>query len=172
MENREFDFDEPIIFCSHNLDISNTKKLAQELAKRLGANINIMQGFDDEIKETIKIPNAIITKNLIGLNPKYDKFYKYALEHGDEAHLIATEYLQYIFPVNVDYLKLIDDLRNNPETNGDEDNSINELKKFGATEVHINNLSEVNPTAEDKKDWSKLQKMLTNAKSHYLYKVV
>jgi hypothetical protein len=36
MENRECDFDEPMIFCAHNLDISNTKKLATELAKRLG----------------------------------------------------------------------------------------------------------------------------------------
>ena len=80
--------------------------------------------------------------------------------------------MQYILPASVDYLKLIDDLRNNPETNADEDNSINELKKFGATEVHINNLSEVKLATEDKQDWSKLQKMLSNAKSHYLYKIV
>jgi hypothetical protein len=172
MENREFDFDEPVIFCSHNLDISNTKKLAKELAKRLGANINIMQGFDDEIKEAIKIPNAIITKNLIGLNPKYDKFFKYALEHGDEAHVIATEYLQYILPASVDYLKLIDDLRNIPENNADEDNSINELKKFGASEVYINNSNEINLTDEDKKDWSTVLEVLTKAKNQYCYKVV
>jgi hypothetical protein len=172
MENREFDFDEPSIFCAHNLDISNTKKLATELAKRLGANINIIQSFDDETKETIKIPNATITKNLIGLNPKYDKFFKYVLEHGDEAHVIANDYLQYILPASVDYLKVIDDLKNNPETNGDEDNGINELKKFGATEVHINNIEEVNLTDEDKKDWSSVVKVLTNAKNHYCYKVV
>jgi hypothetical protein len=52
-----------------------------------------MKGFDNEIKDTIKIPNATITKNLIALNPKYYKFFKYALEHGDEAHLIADTYL-------------------------------------------------------------------------------
>lgn len=172
MEKREFDFDEPIIFCSHNLDISNTKKLATELAKRLGANINIMQGFDNEIKETIKIPGATLTKNLHCPNPKIDSENGYVLEHGDEGCYIYADFLQYILPASVDYLKLIDDLENNPESNGDEDNSINELKKFGATEVYINNIEEVNLTDDDKKDWSNVLKVLTNAKSHYLYKVV
>lgn len=172
MEKREFDFDEPIIFCSHNIDIGNTKKLAKELAKRLGANINIMQGFDDEIKETIKIPNATSTKNLYCQNSKFDTHFKYVLVHGDEAHLFADNYLQYELPYPVDYLKVIDYLKEYPDSNDDEPNSINELKKFGATEVHINNLSEVKLATEDKQDWSKLQKMLSNAKSHYLYKIV
>lgn len=171
MENREFDFDEPIIFCLHNLDLSNIKNLATDLATRLGVNINITNE-NDEIMDTIQTPGATITKNLQGRDPKIDTDYEYVLEHGDELYFFYPNFMEYLFPVSVDYLKLIDDLRNNPETNGDVDNSINELKKFGATEVHINGIDEVNPTGEDKKDWSKLLKMLTNAKSHYLYKIV
>lgn len=171
MENREFDFDEPIIFCSHNFDISNRENFANELATRLGVNINITQG-GDEIIGTIKIPNATNTKNLYCQNSKFDTHFKYVLEHGDEAHLFADNYLQYELPYPVDYLKVIDYLKEYPDSNDDEPNSINELKKFGATEVYINNMEEVKLTAEDKKDWSKLLKILTNAKSHYLYKVV
>lgn len=167
MEKREFDFDEPIIFCSHNFDISNRKKFASELATRLGVNINIVK-LDGEESDTIKIPNATITRNLICLSPKYDKFFKYAIEHGDEAHLIANDYLQCVLPANVDYLKLIEALKEQTEDN----DRIDDLKKFGATEVHINNIQEVNLTDNDKKDWSNVLKVLTNAKSHYLYKVV
>jgi hypothetical protein len=172
MKKLKLDYDEPIIFCSHNLDLSNVKNLATDIATRLGVNVNITHGFDDEILDTIKIPGATITKNLQGREPKIDTDYEYVLEHGDELYFFYTNFMEYLFPVSIDYLKLIDDLENNPETNGDEDNSINELKKFGATEVHINSIEEVNPINDDKKDWSKLQNRLTNAKSHYLYKVV
>jgi hypothetical protein len=171
MEKREFDFDEPIIFCSHNLELSNSKKLAKELSTRLGVNINILK-LGGEVTETIKIPNATSTKNLYRLSPKYDKFFKYALELGDEAHLIAHDYLQYVLPANVDYLKLIEALKDQTEDNDDGFDCIEDLKKFGATEVHINNIQEVNLTDNDKKDWSNVLKVLTNAKSHYLYKVV
>jgi hypothetical protein len=171
MEKREFDFDEPMILCSHNFDISNRKKFATELAARLGVNINIVK-LDGEESDTIKIPNATITRNLICLSPKYDKFYKYALELGDEAHLIANDYLKYVLPANVDYLKLIEALKDQTEDNDDGFDCIEDLKKFGATEVHINNIQEVNLTDNDKKDWSNVLKVLTNAKSHYLYKVV
>lgn len=171
MENREFDFDEPLIFCSHNLDLSSSKKLAKELSARLGVNINIVK-LDGEESNTIKIPNATITRNLICLSPKYDKFFKYALELGDEAHLIANDYLEYILPASVDYLKVIEYLKDETESNDDEENSINELKKFGASEVHINNINEINLNDEDKKDWSTILKVLTNAKNHYCYKVV
>jgi hypothetical protein len=171
MEKREFDFDEPIIFCSHNLDLSNSKKLAKELATRLGVNINILI-LGAEVTETIKIPNATSTKNLYRLSPKYDKFFKYALELGDEAHLIANDYLEYILPASVDYLKVIEYLKDETESNDDEENSINELKKFGASEVHINNINEINLNDEDKKDWSTMVKVLTIAKNHYCYKVV
>lgn len=171
MENREFDFDEPMILCSHNFNISTRKKFATELATRLGVNINIVK-LDGEESDTIKIPNATITRNLICLSPKYDKFFKYALELGDEAHLIANDYLEYILPASVDYLKVIEYLKDDTESNDDDVNSINELKKFGASEVHINNINEINLNDEDKKDWSTILKVLTNAKNHYCYKVV
>jgi hypothetical protein len=171
MENREFDFDEPIICCSHNFDTSNRDNFANELATRLGVNINIME-LGGEVIDTIKIPNATITKNLNCLNPKYDKFFKYALEFGDEAHVIANDYLQYILPASVDYLKLIDFLKEQTESNDDDSYSFNELKKFGATEVYIGNMEEVNLTDEDKKDWSKVLKVLTKSNNHYCYKLV
>ena len=171
MEKREFDFDEPIIFCSHNLDLSNSKKLAKELAARLGVNINTLK-LGGEVTDTIKIPNAKSTKNLYRLSPKYDKFCKYVLEHGDEAHLIAKDYLQYVLPANVDYLKLIEALKDRKEGNDDGVDSIDDLKKFGATKVHINNIEEVNLTDNDKNDWSNVLKVLINTKTHYQYKVV
>lgn len=172
MENREFDFDEPIIFCSHNFDISNRENFANELATRLGVNINITQG-SGEIIGTIKTPNATSTKNLYCQSPKFDNDFKYVLEHGDEAHLFYSDYLQYDFPFIVDYEILVNELKNPTGDHDDyEHRSLNLLKNFGATEIHINNLSEVKLTTENKQDWSKLLKVLTNAKSHYLYKVV
>ncbi|WP_281298854.1 hypothetical protein [Flavobacterium limnophilum] len=169
MENREFDFDEPIIFCAHNLDIGNPKKLATELAKRLGVNINILK-LGGEVMETITIPNATSTKNLNILNPKYDKFFKYALEYGDEAHVIANDYLQYFLPASVDYLKLIETLKQK-ESADEELDSFIELKKFGATEVYIANTEEVNLTDDDKQDWSNVFKVIGNLESHFLYKL-
>jgi hypothetical protein len=172
MEKREFDFDEPIIFCSHNFDTSNRENFANELATRLGVNINITQG-GDEILGTIKIPNATSTKNLYCQSPKFDSAFKYVLEHGDEAHLFFSNYVQYNLPFLVDYEILIDVLKNRTGSNDEyEHRNINLLKKFGATEVHINNLSEVKLTTEDKQDWSKVLKVLTKAKNHYCYKLV
>lgn len=170
MQKREFDFDEPIIFCSHNLDLSSSKKLAKELAARLGVNINILK-LGGEVTDTIKIPNATSTKNLYKLSPKYDKFFKYALEFGDEAHLIANDYLQYVLPFNMDYLKLIEALKNQTEGNDDGFDSIEDLKKFGATEVHINNIEEVKLTDDDKKDWSNVFNVISNLENHFLYKL-
>ena len=154
MENREFDLDDPIIFCSHNFDISNRKKFVTDLATRLGANINIMQGFDDEIMDTVKIPNATITKNLRYPNPKIETDYEYALVHGDEFHLFSDNYLKYNLPFIMDYEQVIDTLKIESESNGDDDEYIivDDLKKFGATEVHINKLKEVNLTDDEIKD--------------------
>jgi hypothetical protein len=171
MEKREFDFDEPIIFCSHNFDISNRENFANELATRLGVNINITQG-GNEIIGTIKTPNATSTKNLYCQSPKFDTDFKYVLEHGDEAHLFFSNYLQYELPYPVDYLKVIDYLKEYPDSNDDKPNSLNELKKFGASVVYINNSNEINLTDEDKKDWSTVLEVLTKAKNQYCYKIV
>jgi hypothetical protein len=172
MEGREFDFDEPVIFCSHNFDICNRENFANELATRLGVNINITQGGGDEIIGTIKIPNATSTKNLYCQSSKFDPDLKYVLEHGDEAHLFYGDYLQYDFPFIVDYEILVDELKNPTGDNDDyEHRNLNLLKKFGATEVHISNMEEVKLSDEDKKEWSKVLKVIGNLKSHYLYKL-
>lgn len=168
MDKREFDFDEPIIFCSHNFDISNRVDFATALANRLGVNINITEGSDNII-DTIRIPDATITKNLYFQNSKFKNDFKYVLEHGDEAHLFYDNYLQYYLPFILDYEILIKDLKY--LMNHREEivfHGIYDLKQFGADKVYIANQNQLKLTSDDKEDWLKVINVITNS-NHFIY---
>lgn len=161
MEKREFDFDEPIICCLHNFDISSTIALATDLATRLGVNINIREA-NDKIINSIKFPNATITKNLYCQNFKFENDYIFVLEHGDESHLFYNNHLIYNLPF-VAVFNEFSDVNNIYE-------SIYQLKKFGADKVYIGNSNELNLPSEIKFDWFKLSDAILNSK-HYILNI-
>ena len=161
MEKREFDFDEPIICCLHNFDISNTITFATDLATRLGVNVNIMEA-NDNIIDTIKIPDATITKNLYYQNSKFENDYIFVLEHGDESHLFYNNHLIYNLPFVADFNEF-SDVNNIYE-------SIYKLKKFGADKVYIGNSDELNLPSAIKFDWLKLSDAILNSK-HYILNI-
>lgn len=171
MVENEFDIDEPIIYCSHNFNLSDRMTFANELAKRLGVNINITDGAD-VILETIIIPNATVTKNLYCQKQNNNSDFKYVLEFGDEAHLFYDNYIQYMLPFIADYNGIIEELTSKEENdNNILINCISELKQFGTNEVHFNIYSEVNLSNEVKSDWLQVEKEITNLDNHYIFKL-
>lgn len=171
MIEKEFDIEEPIIYCSHNFDISERMIFANDLANRLGVNINLTEGADVVI-DTIIIPNATVTKNLYCQKQNNNSDFKYVLEFGDEAHLFYDNYIQYMLPFIADYNGIIEELSSSEETNNNVlVNCISELKQFGAGEVHFNIYSEVNLSNEVKSDWLQVGKEITNLENHYIFKL-
>jgi hypothetical protein len=171
MVEKEFDIDEPIIYCSHNFNLSDRMTFANDLAKRLGININLTEGADVVI-DAIIIPNATVTKNLYCQKQNNSSDFKYVLEFGDEAHLFYDNYIQYMLPTIADYNGVIEELTSNEENDNNLFlNCIFELKQFGASEVHFNKYSEVNLSNEVKSDWVQVEKAITNLENHYTYKL-
>jgi len=171
MIEKEFDIEEPIIYCSHNFNINDRETFANDLANRLGVNINITEGAD-VILDTIIIPNATVTKNLNCQNPKNNTDFKYVLEFGDEAHLFYDNYIQYMLPFIADYNGIIEELTSNEENDNNLFlNCISELKQFGAIEVHFNKYSDVNLSNEVKSDWLQVEKEISILENHFTYKL-
>ncbi len=170
MEEQKLSYREPIVLCSHSFDISDRKAFATELATLLGANINITEK-GDEIIDTIKIPGATITKNLYCQNETVESNFKYVLEHGDEAHMFYNNFIQYLFPFVIDYEVIIDDLIHSNERNSEDVfDCFFDMKKFGVKEVHFNVYNDVNLSNPEMKEWSQVEKMISNLENHFVYK--
>ena len=161
---------EPIVLCSHNFDISDRNAFATELANVLGVNINITEK-GDEIIDTIKIPGATITKNLYCQNETIESNFKYVLEQGNEAHMFYDNFIQYLFPFEIDYDVIIDDLINNEERNSEDVfDCFFDIKKFGVKEVHFNIYDDVDLSNPELKEWSQVEKMISDLENHFVYK--
>lgn len=158
MEKREFDYDEPIIFCKHNFEISNAKEFATELANRFGININFIDGANS-ITDCIIIPDATTTKNLYRQSSNFENDFSYVLEFGDEAHCFYKNHIHYHLP----FISNFSDFSN---TSGIYE-GISELKKFGADKVYIGNSNKLNISSEIKYDWDKLLNAILNS-NHYI----
>ena len=170
MEEKKLNYREPIVLCSHNFDISDRKAFASELAILLGANINIIERVN-EIIDTVKIPGATITKNLYCQNATIETDFRYVLEHGDEAHMFYNNFIQYVFPFEIDYDIIIDDLIHNDERNSEDVyDCFFDIKKFGVKEVHFNIYNDVDLSKPELNEWSQVEKMITNLENHFVYK--
>lgn len=153
------DVAEPIIFCTHNLDISNANVLASQIASTLGVSITIYK-INDEKVSSIELPNAIEHKKLYIQNSKFENDFSYVLEHGDEAILFYKNHLQYELPFIANFY----DIKDNENIY----KGISDLKMFGADKVYVGNINELNLTIDVKHDWSKLLLAITNSNHHII----
>ena len=134
--------EEAKIISKHNLDLSSTEKLANDIATRL--NINVEYGeYSKEVNGHNFIALGTITKNETGiLSTLYDmqndtnSNYDFVLELGEEAKLIYKDMISFIPPweeqfdaVLTNYLD--DTLITDPYYSG----VFDELKNFGADKV-------------------------------------
>ena len=138
------DFNELIIACKHNLDVSSIKFLAFDIAKRL--NINIVYGYmkyNDKFEEefivqgnTVQITNEPI-RRLFPQNSNNKDVSYFVLELFEVALLISQEIITLEFPASPSYRSLLSEHNLNGLKNSAFGVYITELEKLGATEVYF-----------------------------------
>ena len=146
--------EEAKIISKHNLDLSSTEKLANDIATRLNSNVEYGEYSKGENGHNF-IPLGTITKNesgifstLYNLQNDTNSNYDFVLELGEEAKLIYKDMISFIPPWEEQFDTVLKDylegtLITDPYYTG----VFDDLRDFGADKVLF--VKELNPETLD-----------------------
>ncbi|TDD74609.1 hypothetical protein [Flavobacterium caseinilyticum] len=146
--------EEAKIISKHNLDLSSTEKLANDIATRLNSNVEYGEYSKGENGHNF-IPLGTITKNesgifstLYNLQNDTNSNYDFVLELGEEAKLIYKDMISFIPPWEEQFDTVLKDylegtLITDPYYSG----VFDDLRDFGADKVLF--VKELNPETLD-----------------------
>jgi hypothetical protein len=132
------------IISKHNLDCSTLENLANDIANRLGSNIEYGQSQIENGKYhyiaigTVEVNENGIMSTLYDLRDNENSNYNFVLELGEQAKIIYEDFIDFMPPWEEQY----ENVENSFEKKGLSKKSyyfgiFEELKKLGADKVYV-----------------------------------
>jgi hypothetical protein len=133
------------IISKHNLDCSSLESLANDIANRLGINIEYGQYQNENGKHNyvslgaVEVQKNGIMSTLYDLRNNKNSDYNFVLEFGEEAKVIYNDFIELILPFDLVQFK---SMERNFKINGFTNepyytNAFIELQKLGADKVYF-----------------------------------
>ena len=167
MNTFEDTFQDPVIVCAHNLDVSDFEYFACQLANRLILNIE-MQNHKNSYLKTIYNTSAINKAQLIEKKSSVLPDMRYELVLNDVSLIFYDDFIEISISFDLDYYHLLQLYQKNElKTIFFFNTLFNQLKLLGIEKVHFGIFSEAANGEDFKYCWENIFQDLINNHNHF-----
>lgn len=167
MDTFEDTFQDPVIVCAHNLDVSDFEYFASQLANRLILNIE-MQNHKNSYLKTIYNSDSIDKVQLIEKKSSVLPVMRYELVLNEVSLIFYDDFIEICITFELDYYHLLPLYQKNElKTIFFFNTLFNQLKLLGIEEVHFGIFSEAANGEDFKYCWENIFQDLVNNHNHF-----
>ena len=167
MDTFEDTFQDPVIVCTHNLNISDFDSFANQLVNGLTLNVE-MQNHKNSYLKTIYNSDAIYKVQLIEKKSSILPDMRYELVLNEVSLIFYDDFIEICISFELDYYHLLQLYQKNElKTIFFFNTLFNQLKLLGIEEVHFGIFSEAANGQDFKYCWGNIFQDLINNHNHF-----
>lgn len=167
MDTFEDTFQDPVIVCAHNLNISNFDSFANQLANSLILNTE-MRNHKNSYLKTIYYKSVINKAQLIEKKSSVLPDMRYELVLKDVSLIFYDDFIEISISFDLDYFHLLQLYQKNELKKIILFNTLfNQLKLLGIEEVHFGIFAESANGEDFKYCWKNIFQDLSNSHNHF-----